>query len=296
MKTSIISLKSIAKVLVISLIVSLIGACNGGENTNTDSSPQSSDPSSPPSNISLVAIQDQLKNLQNDIKTTQNQIADLRNQSTTLRSQLNDFQENIATLQTTDSSFAQELNLDEAKLRKITLLGHQPDIVTARTNRASRSFNVGLDTIQSISFGPCSDMGVFIGSGQMDSLTATVENFRQCTGYEYGAIVETGVIIKPFALWFDGANCTGNMFEAENDGGYNRQVLQNGVVFVSPIDGSTALMVEAGQSGKITTLLSNFSGGGCNSAAVEIQIAYRVTPNDLGITGVPPAVPANFIF
>lgn len=194
---------------------------------------------------------------------------------TALQNQVNKLQESIAALQATNSSLEAELSADETKLGKIALLGHQ----------------LGTST----SYGPCSDMGVLLGSNQVDALTATIEDFRQCTGYEYGVVVENGTIAKPIELWFDGVNCTGNMFEAENDGGYNRQVLQNGVVFMSPVDGVTELMVSSGQTGSTTALQSNFSAGTCNSPANETQIAYSVSMNSLNITGVPSSVPADYI-
>ena len=200
-------------------------------------------------------------------------LTSLQTELTVLQNQVGKLQESVVALQTVNNALETELSSDEIKLKKISLLGHLP----------------GTNSL----YGPCNDMGVLVGSNQVDSLTATTEDFRQCTGYEYGVVVENGTIAKPFALWFDGINCTGNMFEAENDGGYNRQVLENGVVFISPIDNITELMVASNQVSQSTTLLSNFSGGVCSTAS-EIQNSYLVIPNDVDLTGVPSAFPANF--
>lgn len=267
-----INLESIVKIIVVSSFAISVSAC-GGSGTSSSSAPQ---PDS-----GYATLQTQLVSLQNEVSALQNQVGSL--------------QVTITALQASNSVLVNELNSDEIQLSKISLLGHQPStsLLSIKGTSVIRSRVSGVT--QTISYGPCTDMGVLIGTGQLDSLSTTTENFRQCTGYEYGAVVETGVITKPFELWFDGANCTGNMYEAGNDGGYNRQVLQDGVVFMSPIDGVTELMVAAGQQGTTTTLLSNFSSGSCNSGTIEIQTAYPVTPNELNITGVPSAVPANFI-
>lgn len=216
-------------------------------------------------------------------------------QFTALQNQVDALQKSDTQLQTDDKTLQARLTADEATLGKIALLGHQPDTNSDFTRRTNAISHEASAIAQAISYGPCNDMGVFMGVSQPDPLTATIEYFKQCTGYEYGAVVETGAIAKPVVLWFDGANCTGNMFEAEDDGGYNRQVLQNGVVFISPLDGTTELMVAAGQTGRSTVLLSNFTGGACNSGAMETQTSYHVTINNLSITGVPSVVPTNFI-
>ncbi len=216
------------------------------------------------------------------------------NQLTTLQNQLDKLQELVITLQTDNASLQNRLTTDEGAINKIALVGHVPGTDAALEKHTSMLRQHPLGVTESISFGPCVDMGVLVGA-EPDSMTATTENFRQCTGYEYGVIVETGAIAKAVILWFDGPNCSGNMFEAENDGSYNRQALQEGVVFVSPIDGTTELMVTAGQQGESTVLQSNFSDGSCNSPATETQLAYHVTANELALTGIPPAVPTNFI-
>lgn len=295
MKALRVNLGSLIKTLVLLSFTALVTACGGNGAANNSSSTSSV-------NEETTALQNQLASLQSSLTVMQTQMEALKNQSAALQNQVTSLQGNILALQGANGAFVNELSIDETQLSrittqlsKITLLGHQPGTAIAAIKRGNAAWIGSSGITQTISYGPCTDMGVLIGTGQIDSLAATTENFRQCTGYEYAAVVETGAIAKPFELWFDGANCTGNMFEAENDGGYNRQALQDGVVFVSPIDGVTELMVAANQQGTTTTLLSNFSYGACNSGATEIQVAYPVSPNDLSITGVPSAVPANYI-
>lgn len=214
-------------------------------------------------------------------------------QFTALQVQVNSLQSSVATLQAQNDELKATESADQSLIKRIALLGHVPGASAYSTKQKGQDRTLAIT--ESVSFGPCPDMGVHIGDSQSDPLYATVESFKQCTGYEYGAIVETGAITKSIVLWFDGSNCTGNMYEAENDGGYNRQVLQNGVVFTSPVDGTTELMVAGGQVGSVVTLQSNFSGGSCNTGVTEIQTSYIVTPNNVDVTGVPAAVPANFI-
>lgn len=208
-----------------------------------------------------------------------------------LSSTVSTLKSTVTALQSDNISLLATVTADHALLARVAVVGHAPSGATV-----ARNSTMGANQIMSttISYGPCADMGVHIGDGQPDALNTTVENFKQCTNYEYGAIVQTGAISQPFALWFDGLNCTGNMYEAENDGGYNRQVLQNGVVFNSPVDGTTELMVTGGQTGQTVTLLSNYSSHSCNNGT-ESQTAYAVTPNNVNVSGVPVAVPANFV-
>lgn len=221
----------------------------------------------------------------------QAQVTGLSSTVTSLQSIVTTLQTDNATLQSDNTSLSATVTADHALLARIAVVGHAPNTAVVRGNSPQTTHS----TQSTVSYGPCPDMGVHIGDGQPDPLNASVENFKQCTGVEYGAVVQTGAIAEPFALWFDGTNCTGNMYEAENDGGYNRQVLQNGVVFNSPVDGTTELFVAPGQTGQSVTLQSNYSGGHCNNGA-ETQISYSVILNDVNTSGVPAFVPSNFVF
>lgn len=202
----------------------------------------------------------------------------------------------FAALQASQAALQNNQKADEATISRIAAFGHAPGAAEDGRNALNYDQHTRI-TLQAVTYGSCSDMGQLIGHSTPDTLNATVENFRQCVingaQYEYGAVVETGAIAQPFAIWFVGANCTGNMIEFEDDGGYNRQVLQDGVVFKSPIDASI-LMVNAGQGGQSMTAQSNFDGGSCNNAT-ETHTGYAVSANDVSTTGVPSSVPANFI-
>lgn len=145
-----------------------------------------------------------------------------------------------------------------------------------------------------ISFGSCSDMGVLIGfinsNGQpADVLSAFGQAFRQCTGYQYETVLSTGAITVGPRIFWDGPNCTGNMLEWEaGGGGFNTPSLKNGVVFTNPADGTTVLMVKAGQTPQSIPFQSVWvsSNPGCQ-ADVETQLMYQVTPNDVSVSGVP---------
>lgn len=147
-------------------------------------------------------------------------------------------------------------------------------------------------------FGPCPDMGVLVGRGTQinnptgDPLSANIEAFHQCTGYDYNTVLGSGTIGTAPRLFWDGPNCTGNMLEWEAGGqGFNSQTLQDGVVFLSPVDG-TPLMVKSGQTAQMIMMQSVWvlSNPGCQSD-IEPQLMYFVTPNDVNVTGVPIALP-----
>lgn len=153
-----------------------------------------------------------------------------------------------------------------------------------------------------ISFGPCADMGVLVGRGNdssspsADPLSANLEAFQQCTGYSYNTMLGSGAVGTAPRIFFDGpcvnGEPTGNALEWEaGGGGYNTQTLENGVVFLSPVDGA-ALMVRAGQTAQPILIQSVWvlSNPGCQSD-VETQLMYTVTSNDVSVTGVPTDLP-----
>lgn len=186
------------------------------------------------------------------------------------------------------------------KFKELTIVGKQS---VAKINYESpdsvRMMGTITQAAASISFGPCTNMGVLVGRGSEtslatpDPLSANLEAFQQCTGYSYNTLLGSGTIGTAPRIFWDGPNCTGNLLEWEAAGsGYNTQTLQNGVVFLSPVDG-TPLMVKAGQTPQPILIQSAWvlSNPGCQSD-VEIQLMYFVTPNDVTITGIPTNVPA----
>jgi hypothetical protein len=180
-----------------------------------------------------------------------------------------------------------------ASLNKLTLIGK----VHGVSNELKMQGEFRTEAQATVSFGPCSDMGVLVGftnpnnNSAADPLTATYQAFKQCTGYYYEAQVGTGNVAIASRIFWDGPNCTGNMYEWEAGGaGYNTQTLENGVVFISPVDGSE-LAVTAGQTGQPIMIQSAWvaANPSCQSD-IETQLLYSVTPNVTSVTGVPMTV------
>lgn len=206
-------------------------------------------------------------NLSDDDSALQQQISAVPNEATAvqaLRAEVSDLQMKISRLQ---------------------------DVGHPRGGSAERTLAIG-QAASTISFGPCNDMGTWIGvsnpqSGALvDALTAPFQEFRQCTGYSYGVNVQNGNLEPPNRLFWDGPNCTGNMFTWEAAGaGYNTQTLKNGVVFASPIDGNP-LMVQANQTPNMVQVQSAIVVGQPCSPDGDFQPMYSVTPNVLSISGI----------
>jgi len=196
-----------------------------------------------------------------------------------------------------DSLQSQNKNLQDS-LAKLTLIGKVHGV--SSDIRMQGEFRP--EGVSAPNFGPCADMGVLVGfsnpgsNNTADPLTATYQAFKQCTGYYYEAQVGTGNISVASRIFWDGPNCTGNMYEWEAGGaGYNTQILQGGIVFLSPVDGITELAVMAGQTSQPIMIQSAWvaSNPGCQSD-IETQLLYTVTSNKTAITGVPNSVGANF--
>lgn len=190
------------------------------------------------------------------------------------------------------------------QLKKVEQFGHAPGAPTTAHSYGVRTLAMLTEPVvtAATSFGPCADMGQHIADNTSfgDPLGATVEYFKQCpingAQYVYGAVVETGAIATPpnNIVWFVLPGCAGLPIIFENDGSYNRPSLQGGVVFVSPVDNITQLMVTAGQTGISMTSASAQQGTSCFPDP-ETHLGYNTMPNVLSTTGVPTSVPANFI-
>lgn len=184
---------------------------------------------------------------------------------------------------------AQVLNLQK-KMGSLQIIGKTPH----KTGASVEDFRAmgEPNSVASVSFGPCANMGVLLGRGDnsdsQDPLSAPIESFQQCTGYEYSVTVSTSTVAQGPRLFWDGPGCTGNMYEWNSGGGsYNDQTLEGGVVFLSPMD-SSPLMVKSGQTPQPILIQSVWvlSNPGCQSD-IETQSLYQVTPNDIAVSGVP---------
>lgn len=140
-------------------------------------------------------------------------------------------------------------------------------------------------------FGPCPNMGVQEGFDSVigDALSAVSKAFKTCTGYHVEYMTADGSLKTANRIFWDGPNCTGNLLEWEAGGaGYDHETLKDGVVFVDPFDGVSVRAVTAGQTPQPILIQSVWvlSNPGCQ-ADVETQLMYKVSSNDVQITGVP---------
>lgn len=150
-----------------------------------------------------------------------------------------------------------------------------------------------------VSFGPCSNMGLFQGRGGSDSqdpLLSQVEIYKTtgCNGIN-GVFTSyndlTGLHdVPPFIAW-DGPNCQGNVY-IETDvpqNAYAQSVLDSGIVFTNPVD-SLAYWLKGGQTPvpiQIQSSLNTRPGSaGCNSD-IETRMAVLAIRNDVTQSGVP---------
>lgn len=179
----------------------------------------------------------------------------------------------------------------QSRLNNLQLIGK---LKTNSNNTSPDAFRTMGEFSQAIpiNFGPCSNLGVLIGRGSpsvgQDPLSSNFEAFQQCTGYEYTIDTSTdNVAVAPRIFW-DGPNCTGNIYEWNSGGGaYNNQVLENGVVFLSPVDGQE-YMIKAGQTPQQIQFQSVWVSvnPGCQSD-IETHLLYSASINDVSITGIP---------
>ncbi len=193
-----------------------------------------------------------------------------------------------------------QLATDEATIARMAAFGHAPGHSTV-DGRSPMSVGAhpGVTTA-AITFGPCPDMGEHVGDSQPDPAAAPVSYFKEClingAQYIYGAVNGTGAIKAADKIWFTDTSCGaggGSPIEIDDGEMYNSLALRQGIVFASPVDGSE-VMVTAGQGGSTVTAHSDYSGV-CTTEDTTAP-GYAVTPNDVNVTGVPAAVPSDFIY
>lgn len=164
-------------------------------------------------------------------------------------------------LQAQVNALQASVTADEKLLANVALIGHAPgtSAVTAFAERTSgvRTLAISLPGSRSnaVDFGQCTNMGQYVGSGAPNPSGSTVDFFKQCTGVTYGVNSSAPLpdgnfpVAQPAIMWFDGPNCTGNVIQFANDGQYNYHTLLGGIVFISPVDGTTEYWVQATAAG-----------------------------------------------
>lgn len=173
---------------------------------------------------------------------------------------------------------------------KLTLIGKVHG-VSSDSLRLQGEPTVG--AVNATSFGPCSDMGVLEGdtiSPGNGALGASYQAFKNCTNNHAEYSVEDGSLKIANREYFTTIDCTGTVYEWEAGGqGYSRQVLNDGVVFISPTKG-TQLWIEPNQSPQMIQSESAWvPGNGC-SLDQDFQPMWVASPNDVSKSGFPGSV------
>lgn len=184
-------------------------------------------------------------------------------------------------------------------IQRMAAFGHSAaSPLTASAARREASFNPhGGIVTDTITFGPCPDMGEHVGDAAPSPVSSATAYFKQCpingAQYFYGAISGLGTIRVADKIWFTSSDCSTGAIEIDDGEMYNTMALTSGVVFRSPFDNSL-VMVAAGQAGDTVTARSDF-GGVCTTEDTTAP-GYAVTANDVSVTGVPETVPVKFIY
>lgn len=208
---------------------------------------------------------------------------------------------NGSTTVTNDSDLQNQINIlnQEVASLKASIPPNQITNVSALQGKVSEIRLIGLPnkpqtifeelggTSLTPQFGPCANMGIQEGATTTgDALSIISKAFHTCTGYHVEYNTADGSVKTAPRLWWDGPNCTGNMWEFEAFGAnYDTQTLTDGVVFSNPQDG-TPLMVTSGQTPQEVNFQSIMVVGtaGCQSD-IEKQLMYSVAPNSTTVTG-----------
>lgn len=203
-----------------------------------------------------------------------------------------------------DSSFATTANLppNEAtavaalqdqirtlqdSVKKLQLIGHAHGVVSAERVLAIGTKNA---MTEAVDFGPCTDMGVYEGATFQPGngpLGAIYQAFKNCTGTHAEYNVETGDLKTANRTYYVSIDCTGTAYEWQASGqGYDRQILNDGVAFISPADG-TALWIKPNQTPQIIAVQSVYilQNGDCEPDG-DVQPMWVSSPNDTATNGI----------
>lgn len=209
---------------------------------------------------------------------TQQQVSAIPNEATAvaaLRAQVTEMQTKLADLQVIGKLKGQSAGLSPSDFRTMGELSATP-----------------------VSFGPCTNMGIFQGRGGSDTadpLRSQFEVYKTvgCTSNN-GAFTSYNDItgqhdVPPYLAW-DGPNCHGNLY-IETDVPQNTfpgAILSGGIVFMNPIDG-LAYWIQGGQTPASITIqsaLNTSPGGGC-SPDIETRMTVLAIRNDITQSGIP---------
>lgn len=207
-----------------------------------------------------------------------------------------DIQAAIAPLQSQVDGLQAENDKLKAGQAKLALIGKLHGVSTDAVGRT-------VDAVGNpVSFGPCTDMGLYQGQGGTDSanpLASQFEIYKQtadaqsgCPGATTSYNETTGLHDRLiYAVW-DEPDCKGNMYVITDVPKDTMSVaaLEEILVIMSPdITDNTVFASEKGSTPQPIQIQSSFNiaGGACSSPDIEIRMVIKMIVNDTHITGVP---------
>lgn len=183
------------------------------------------------------------------------------------------------------------------QLSKLQLIGK----VKGSANEEHGQFRTS--AVSTVSFGPCTDMGIYQGQGGSDSanpLQSQFEIYKQtadaqtgCPGSITSYNETTGLHDRlPFAGW-DGPNCTGTMYVMTDtpQDTMSLSALEGILVMMSPDPSDNSVYSStAGSTPQSVQIQSSMNGAPTAQicqASVSIHMAIAMTKNSTQVSGVP---------
>lgn len=187
-----------------------------------------------------------------------------------------------------------------SKVSELQLIGKIKGQTLDASPDAFRTMGEFAQGVNAVSFGPCTNMGIFQGRGGSDTadpLRSQFEVYKTagCAGNANGIFTSyndvTGLHdIPPYMAW-DGPNCTGNLY-IETDVPQNTfpgAILSGGIVFTNPIDG-LAYWIQGNQTPEPITIqsaLNTSSPANTCGPDIETRMAVHAIRNDASQSGIP---------
>ena len=200
----------------------------------------------------------------------------------------------VAKIAALTQALAAATHEDAQRFDKLQLVGRAHGVASAE-----RTLAIGQAAVVPPNFGPCTDMGVLEGETTDQgngTLGATYQAFKNCMGIHAEYAVDTGDLKIANRVYFTSSDCSGLPVVWQAGGqGYNSQILNDGVVFISPVDGKDYLVPPL-QSPQITQVGSVYVvvQGVCETDG-DLQPMWTTVPNDTSKSGVPTSVGAYHI-
>lgn len=198
----------------------------------------------------------------------------------------------VAKIAALTQALAAATHADAQKFAGLQLIGHSQGVADVNTREILLPGEK--PPLRAVDFGPCTDMGVLEGDTSQPgngTLGAEYQSFKNCLGIHAEYSVATGVLKTANRVYFTSSDCSGLPVVWQAGGqGYNSQILNDGVVFISPVDGKDYLVPPL-QSPQITQVGSVYVvvQGVCETDG-DLQPMWTTVPNDTSKSGVPTSV------